>query len=100
MDKPLICEYKSMQPEAIFTANKTRGQRHLVKAAPNDPVHTARGVYCTRRQRFKPRDRQTDRQIPRTLVIIVSISCVRASPVNLVNLNQHCVALLFVPVIL
>jgi len=34
----------------------------LAKAAPNDPAHTARGAHCTRRRRFKPRDRQTDRQ--------------------------------------
>jgi len=57
----------------------TRGQKHLAKAVPNYPAHTARSVHCTRRRRFKPRDRQTDRQTPRTSVTIVSISCIRCS---------------------
>jgi len=35
----------------------TRGQRHLAKAAPNDPAHMARGVRCIHRRRFKLRDR-------------------------------------------
>jgi len=53
----------------------TRGQRHLAKAAPNDPTHTARGVHCMRRRWFKPRDRQT----PWTSITIVRISCIRCS---------------------
>jgi len=56
---------------------RTSGQRNLTKAAPQDSARTARGVHCTRRRRFKPRDRQTDRQTPRTSVRIVRISCIR-----------------------
>jgi len=56
-----------------------RGQRHLAKAAPNDPAHTARGLHCTRCRQFKPHDRQTDRQTPQTSVRILSISCIRCS---------------------
>jgi len=59
----------------------------LAKAAPNDPMHTARGVHCTHRRQLprtvKPRgpgefvtDRQADRQTPQTIVIIVCISCI------------------------
>jgi len=41
-------------------ASWTSGQSSLTKAAPNDPVHTARGAHCTRRRRFKPRNGRTD----------------------------------------
>jgi len=55
---PNAQDYKPQQ--ALY--DKTKGQRHLAKVAPNDPAQTARGVYCTRCRRFKLRDRQTDRQ--------------------------------------
>jgi len=43
----------------------TRGQRHLAKAAPNDPAHKARGVHCTRRRCGADLSRVTDRQTDR-----------------------------------
>jgi len=54
-----ICTYISFCTMYAFIII-TRGQRHLAKAAPNNPVHTARSVHRTRRRWFKPRDRQTD----------------------------------------
>jgi len=61
-----------------------RGRRHLAKAAPNDFAHTARGVHCTSRRRFKSSDRQ---KTLRTSVTIVSISCIRCSLTIKLKLN-------------
>jgi len=43
----------SMKWHASYTfknsdKTETRGQRHLAKAAPDDPMHTAHGVHCVR----------------------------------------------------
>jgi len=46
----------SMQKLNGYELNK--GQKHLAKAAQNNPAHMACGVHC--HHRFKPRDRQTD----------------------------------------
>jgi len=58
----------------------TGSQRHLSKAVPNDPAHTA---YTARAAAdlSHATDRQTDRQTPWTSVRIVSISCFRCSPI-------------------
>jgi len=43
--------------DEVCMAKERRGQRHLAKAALNDPTHTARGVHCTH-------SRMTDRWTP------------------------------------
>jgi len=65
------------------TATTTRDQRHLAKAALNDPVHTASGVHCTR-----------CRQLPRTVKsswghLVHSWQTDRQTQRNISNNNLH-----------
>jgi len=67
----------------------TRGQRHLAKAAQNDPVHTA---YTARAAADLSHvtDRLTDRQTPCTSVTIVWIPCIRCRLIKqLPNRHKH-----------
>jgi len=63
----------------MMSMSRVKRQKAFGKAAPNDPAHTARGIHCTRCYRFKPYDRQNERQTPQISVTIVSISCIQCS---------------------